>query len=69
VLLQNEATSDSAKTAILLHIFPLHKTGERRLFAKTGGKPLGGRPTIEYAVSLDMAKELAMVEGNEREPR
>lgn len=26
----------------------------------------GGRPTIEYALSLDMAKELSMVENNEK---
>lgn len=28
--------------------------------------PKGGRPTIEYALSIDMAKELSMVENNER---
>jgi len=28
--------------------------------------PNGGRPTIEYALSLNMAKELCMVENNER---
>lgn len=28
--------------------------------------PLGGRPTTEYALSIDMAKELSMVENNER---
>lgn len=28
-----------------------------------------GRPSIEYAVSLDMAKELAMVERNENVKR
>jgi phage anti-repressor protein len=28
--------------------------------------PGAGRPTIEYAISLDMAKELSMVEGTER---
>ena len=28
--------------------------------------PNGGRPLKEYALTLDMAKELAMVEGNER---
>jgi len=30
------------------------------------GKPKGGRPTSEYALTLDMAKELGMVENNER---
>jgi phage anti-repressor protein len=34
--------------------------------AKSGENPFGGRPTMEYAVSLDMAKELAMVERNEK---
>lgn len=29
-------------------------------------KNLGGRPTIEYHVSLDMAKEISMAEGNEK---
>ncbi len=28
-------------------------------------KSTGGRPTIEYALTIDVAKELAMVEGNE----
>lgn len=28
--------------------------------------PQGGRPTIEYALSVDMAKELSMVENNEK---
>ena len=28
-------------------------------------KPKGGRPTVEYHLTLDMAKELAMVENNE----
>ena len=28
--------------------------------------PNGGRPLKEYALTLDMAKELAMVEGNEK---
>ncbi|WP_208525951.1 antA/AntB antirepressor family protein [Paraburkholderia hospita] len=32
-------------------------------FPQNGGK---GRPTIEYAISLDMAKELSMVERNEK---
>ncbi len=35
-------------------------------FPQNGGKPLGGRPAKEYALTLDMAKELAMVERNEK---
>ncbi|QBY44246.1 antA/AntB antirepressor family protein [Arsenophonus nasoniae] len=31
-----------------------------------GKTPNGGRPTKEYAISLDMAKELSMVERNEK---
>lgn len=40
--------------------------------AQSGGlsvkteKPRGGRPSIEYHLSLDMAKELSMVENNEQ---
>lgn len=34
------------------------------VFAKTGEKSLTGRPTIDYHLTLDMAKELAMVENN-----
>lgn len=33
-------------------------------FTTFQGKSSGGRPTVEYAITLDAAKELAMVEGN-----
>ena len=36
------------------------------VFDKFIKNPQGGRPTIEYALSLDMAKELSMVENNEK---
>jgi len=34
------------------------------VFAKTGENPQGGRPVTEYHLTLDMAKELSMVENN-----
>lgn len=34
-------------------------------FSQNGEKPKGGRPTIEYHLTLDTAKELAMVENND----
>lgn len=36
------------------------------VFNKFGENPNGGRPQIEYALSVDAAKELSMVEGNEK---
>lgn len=38
-------------------------------FSPVLGKSSGGRPGTEYAISLDMAKELAMVERNEQGKR
>lgn len=35
-------------------------------FLETTKKPSGGRPSREYYLTLDMAKELAMVENNEK---
>lgn len=36
------------------------------VFTNFGENPQGGRPTIEYALSIDMAKELSMVENNDK---
>ncbi|WP_392421107.1 antA/AntB antirepressor family protein (plasmid) [Capnocytophaga canis] len=36
------------------------------VFANFGENPKGGRPLIEYALTLNMAKELSMVENNEK---
>ncbi|WP_440866639.1 antA/AntB antirepressor family protein [Symbiopectobacterium purcellii] len=36
------------------------------VFANSGENPNGGRPSIKYAISIDMAKELSMVERNEK---
>ncbi|MDR1149364.1 MAG: antA/AntB antirepressor family protein [Spirochaetaceae bacterium] len=42
------------------------KGEDYEVFTKTGENPAGGRPATEYAVSPDMAKELAMLENNEQ---
>ena len=34
-------------------------------FTPISGKSNGGRPTIEYAITLDMAKEISMIQRNE----
>lgn len=42
------------------------KEQDFEVFTEIGENPQGGRPQIEYALSLDMAKELSMVENNEK---
>lgn len=46
--------------------FIVIKSEENQSFPQNGGKPYGGRPSLEYYITLDMAKELAMVERNEK---
>lgn len=36
------------------------------VFSNSGNNPSGGRPAKEYAITIDIAKELSMVERNER---
>jgi phage anti-repressor protein len=37
-----------------------------QVFPQTGENPLGGRPQVEYRLTLNMGKELAMVENNDQ---
>ena len=43
----------------------VQKTVGQRFFPNLGKTSLGGRPAINYLLTMDMAKELAMVENNE----
>lgn len=45
--------------------YGFHEGIDYGVFAKFGENPQGGRPQKEYALSLNMAKELAMVERND----
>lgn len=38
----------------------------KNTFPQNGGKVKMGRPTVDYHITLDMAKELAMIENNEQ---
>lgn len=40
--------------------------GQDYLVDKFVNNPLGGRPTLDYYLTIDMAKELAMVENNDK---
>lgn len=46
--------------------FGFAENQDYEVFANFGDNPQGGRPQKEYALSIDMAKELSMVENNER---
>jgi phage anti-repressor protein len=46
--------------------YDLIENEDYQVFAKFGENFKGGRSKIEYALSMDCAKELSMVEGNER---
>lgn len=49
-----------------IEVFGFSENVDYVVFAETGNNPSGGRPAKEYAVTIDMAKELAMVERNEK---
>lgn len=42
--------------------FGFEAAADFEVYSETGNNPAGGRPAKEYALSIDMAKELAMVE-------
>lgn len=46
--------------------YDLIENVDYEVFNNFGENPLGGRPQIEYALTVDAAKELSMVEGNEK---
>lgn len=44
--------------------FGFQRFSDYEVFSEIGNNPEGGRPSKEYTLTLDMAKELAMVENN-----
>jgi phage anti-repressor protein/phage antirepressor YoqD-like protein len=46
--------------------YDFKKNIEYWVYPDSGKNPLGGRPSKEYALSIDMCKELCMVENNEQ---
>ncbi|MRI63384.1 toxin-antitoxin system, toxin component [Ornithobacterium rhinotracheale] len=42
-----------------------HNSTDNQSLPQNGGKPLGGRPTIEYHITISMAKELCLLQNNE----
>lgn len=46
--------------------YELIENQDYEVFNNFGENPNGGRPLIEYALTIDAAKELSMVEGNEK---
>jgi phage anti-repressor protein len=47
-------------------LLPIFEKQTDEVFHKFMKNPTGGRPSIEYALTVNMAKELSMVEGNEK---
>ena len=46
--------------------YDLVENQDYEVFTNFGENPYGGRPLVEYALTIDAAKELSMVEGNEK---
>jgi phage anti-repressor protein len=46
--------------------YGFEKGKDFEVFSDSGNNPQGGRPTKEYSLTLNMAKELAMVERNQK---
>ena len=49
-----------------IHKYGLVEKQDYVVYAQLGENPNGGRPQVDYILTLDAAKELAMVEGNAR---
>lgn len=49
-----------------IEAFGFEEHRDFEVFSETGKNPQGGRPTREYMLSIDMAKELAMVQRSEK---
>ncbi|MFQ6793810.1 MAG: phage antirepressor KilAC domain-containing protein [Thomasclavelia sp.] len=61
-----EIKTEFAKWMHRMCEYGFNENTDYRVIVKNDENPLGGRPSTDYEISLDMAKEIAMIQRNEK---
>ena len=61
-----EIKTEFAKWMHRMCEYGFNENVDYRVIVKNDENPLGGRPSTDYEISLDMAKEIAMIQRNEK---